>query len=234
MGWMMPAEPARSAFSHSAKPVTFNPGIRGFIKAHRFDTGPSLVMTRGEHAGFECFGVFWVRRLVFNARSVRPNIFLINRTESDVRDIAERVYDAFLSFGPPAEAMIDFQRERVYAWEKESIFPGFPSLTWIGCQRFLKRVWQSVGKGDPPRLTNTRRYLDPVSLGGEIHLPRWDRNCWCKPIILHEISHEVTPGWHSPAFAATYIDLCVEHLGLQRSRLLESADRHGVLCDGDI
>lgn len=208
------------------QPINYNPGIPGFIKAHRYPGGPSLVMSQSEWMGYDWISVYWVNRLHFNAQPWKPYEFMM--TDQCSRIVADKLYESLLSMGPPPDAFCDFQRVRVYDWEKDIIYPRGAIMTWTACKRFVNRVWRKFGDGAVPKLVDNQRYLDPVSLGGMIHLPPAYPSCRMKPILLHEIAHELTSDWHGPHFVSTYIDLCAEFLGMNHRSLCDTARRYGV------
>lgn len=207
--------------------ISYDPGMEGFIKAHRHPTGAALVMTTWTEADEDCIGIHWVKRLSHNARAVVTDKFRVVN-EMSIK-AAERCYVFQLAHGPPPEAMVDVQRQRVYDWEDWHILPGHETpMDWHGCQFFLDYVWQRVGKGPIPELTNDRRFAVAISLGGTVHLPL-DTAYWIKPVILHEVAHELKPRVaHGPAFVKLYMDLAVRFLGCDREKLERSAIHFGI------
>lgn len=206
----------------------YDPGIFGFVKGHRHHTGPTLIMSSFDGDDSESLCIFWVRRCHHAATPVHPSTFSIIGERT--RYAAERLYDIHLQLGPPPEALPDFQRERVYQWEEDNIFPGFKAMSFRACRQFLSHVWQHAGKGPEPELTTRLRIETAISFSGLIHLPKKDRNFfWRQPVILHEVGHELEfPHKHGPAFVQRYISLCVRFLGMDKRNLTESAKRYGV------
>jgi hypothetical protein len=212
--------------------ITYDPGIFGFVKAHRHTEGPALVMSAWEEEDYEWAAVFWVKRLHHAANPVDASLF---RLQSSNTKAVERTYEILLSQGPPSAAYVepnpDFQRKRVYDWEDDNIFPGHQPLTWRGCKNFLSRVWKDVGEGSEPSLAVSRKLNHPISFHGRICFPIHQKDYfWRRPVLLHEISHELKfEDKHGPEFVRTYIDLCVRYLGMERDSLLSSARRYGIV-----
>jgi hypothetical protein len=213
---------------NSTIPVRFDPGIPGFIKAMRHHSGPVLVMTEFTLSQREWFGVFWVKRLVHNANRWAAEYFPVfgDKTRQD----AERYFDYMLLAGPPPAALTDSQRVRVYEWEDDNIMPMFDHpMPWSACLFFTKYVWERVGGRNPLILSNESRVRCALSMGGKIHIPEDLPAFHTKPVLLHEIAHELTRGaQHGPEFVSTYMDLCVRFLGIDREYLEDSAIRYGV------
>lgn len=212
--------------------VAFDPGIFGFVKAHRHISGPALVMSVWEEENREWAAVYWVKRLHHAANPIETNLFQIINKKT-MRAV-ERTYEILMSSEPPLQAFSekpDFQRRRVYDWEEDNILPGFKPLSWEKCKDYLTTVWRKVGRGPEPLLTVDKRLHRPMAYLGEIALPeKFKKDAWTKPVLLHEIAHElVFEAKHGPVFVSHYIDLCVEFLGFDRRILRESADRYGVI-----
>jgi hypothetical protein len=206
--------------------ITYDPGIFGFVKGHRHHSGAALVMSSWEEEDQDMIAIFWVKRLHWNASPVRSDAFWTWTPQS--MKAAERTYDLFLSMGPPLDALVDYQKERVYRWEADNIYPGYDSMTWEQCERFLKKCWKQVSSAPVPKLVPRRR-LQPCAYLNEIHLPDDDGGTWIKPVLLHEMAHILEAGHqHDPKFVARYIKLCVKFLGMEKKHLRESAGRYGV------
>lgn len=216
--------------------IGYDPGIFGFVKAHRHTEGPSLVMSAWEDEDREWAAVFWVKRLHHEASPIAPSVFQLQNSRS--MKAVNRAYDIFMSHGPPINAYMepepDFQRQRVYNWEEDNIFPGHAPLTWKQCKNFFSRVWKGVGIGQEPSLVINRRFKRPVSFGGRVVFPDCDRDLfWTKPVLLHEIAHELRfADKHGPEFVTQYVTLCVEYLRMSSEDLLVSAERYGIVHCG--
>lgn len=214
-------------FNH-ARPVGFNPGIPGFIKASRHYSGSALVMTELKISDTTWIGTFWVKRLAHNAARYAPQYFRMP-TEITRKDM-DPLFDYKLGLGPPPPALRDRQRIRVYDWEDENIYPQHPRpMPWHGCLFFTKYVWERVGEGKPLVLSSDGKTRNAMSLGGKIHIPDDIDMYRTKPVLLHEMAHELAAfDQHGPTFVSTYIDLCVRFLAMNRHELCESATRYGV------
>jgi hypothetical protein len=176
--------------------------------------------------GHDIITIFWVKKLIYNARPIGMGYYWRSSPEAWIA--AERAYDLFLENGPPLEAIIDFQRERVYRWEANIIYPKYPSMLWEDCNIFFENVWRSNSKKSLPLLLRDKR-VHPSASDGIIHLCKNDNGTWNKGIILHEISHILTPGHqHGPKFVKTYIKLCCRHLEFEKRELEDSARVFGV------
>lgn len=220
-----------STTAHSfslGKPINFNPGIDGFIKATRHSSGASLVMTRWKIAGTIWLGTFWVKRLAHNALRWAQQYY--REPDEITRETLEGQFDYRLAVGPPLTALCDRQRLLVYDWEDDNIFPGHDRpMPWHGCIFFTKYVWDRVSDGSPLILSCEGRARHALSLGGKIHLPDDDPEYRTKPIILHEIAHELAKfDQHGPTFVSTYMDLCVRFLGMNQESLKSSARMYNV------
>ena len=207
--------------------IRYDPGIFGFVKAHRHRTGSVLAMSH-HNEDTPVFLLYWVKRLHPAAKPY--SIHSVAARTQRSRRHAEAEYERMFWCGPPPFAICDQQRTRVYRWEENVIFPGHREWTWLGCQRYLRRVWNEVGTGGDLVLTNKRRFRCAISLDGMIHLPRHDPGFFYRaPIILHEIAHELTPGHqHSAVFVQTYMGLCQRFLGLDQTLLRDTAERQGI------
>lgn len=211
--------------------ISYDPGIFGFIKAHRHPSGSALVMSRYEGEDYDVICVYWTKRLHHAAIPVHAHTFVIRNDKTILA--AERIYDLLLADEPPDAAVCDYQRDQVYAWEGNLIWPYHPKLTWAGCRRFAAQVWRQVGTGQLV-LTQERRFLDAISLDGVIHLPEQDRTGEVgffrrKPVILHEIAHELTSGnQHGRRFVRTYLDLCERFLCYDRQWLERSMSEYQI------
>jgi hypothetical protein len=209
--------------------INYNPGITGFIKAHRHPIGASLVMSRWEEEDRDWLAVYWVRRLAYNAKPISVCSFAL--ASEDTMQAAERIYDIFLASSPPSEAISDYQRERVYRWEDDIIFLDHSEqMTRDECKQFLTLVWQSLDQDKPePILINNPRIREPMAWPGVINLPEVN-SLYIKPILLHEIAHQLKfSDKHGPEFVTTYIDLCVRFLGFERTYLINSTGIYRVL-----
>ena len=213
---------------YNLEPVRHNPGISGFVKAHRHPTGPALVMSSWQQVA----AVYWVKRLHHSAVPIGCNSFrLLNQKTMKA---VERTYEIMASYGPPQEAyseVPDYQRKRVYRWEEDNVFPfDDRCLSWDNCERFFNRVWKNAGTESEAKLVKSKRFTRPMAFSDQVFLPVCDKKSWTRPVLLHEISHLLEfPFQHGPRFVSRYMDLCVEFLGMKPEDLESSAARYGVL-----
>ncbi len=213
-----------SNFSTLPSPVKYNPGIKGFLRANRHRSGSVLLMSH--HQPDDVFLIYWVKRMHHNAKPY--DVHTVSNT--GYRQFADILYNDLYFNGPPPYAVRDYQRTKVYKWEEYCIFPGHREFTWIGCQRFFRRVWNAVGNGRDLVLTNQRQFCNAISLNGMIHLPRRETDFYYRaPIILHEIAHELTPNQqHNARFVGTYMALCERFLGISQEYLKTSITPYGI------
>jgi hypothetical protein len=211
-----------------AKPINFDPGIPGFVKAARHYTGSCLVMTSYEVGDEDWVGLFWVKQLRHDAWHHTPQCVRL-LSENTIAAV-ERMFQYSLVSGPPWFAIRDLQRQRVYGWQEDVIFPrNDKPMPWHGCILFAKYVWERVGTGKPLQLTFEGRSSYAWAADGTVYIPEHDLRYHTKPIILHEIAHEMVDyAAHGPAFVSTYIGLCERFLGLDRKTLEVAADQYHV------
>lgn len=185
-------------------------------------------MTTWEEGDHDWVAVYWVKRLSHNAKPIGYNSFPLINERSIIA--ADRTYEIFSDLGPPPRAIVDRQKQLVYDWEDDNILPAHDTpMNWKGCEYFASYVWERVGTGKPLMVKPHRRYSGAVSLPGIISLPQKDKRYWTKPIILHEIAHELSPNdQHGIKFVTVYMRLLSRFLGYNITDLKESAARYGV------
>jgi putative metallohydrolase (TIGR04338 family) len=137
----------------------------------------------------------------------------------------------------------DFQRERVYAWERGVASAEGRALgeaTWSSIsevEAWLAPIWKAergrYGNANVPAPVIThaswgqRRALAHHG-AWKISLPRWARSPW---VATHELAHlliRARDPWHGPRFVGTLIGLASRHLGFDAYELMRSADAAGV------
>ena len=129
----------------------------------------------------------------------------------------------------------DFQRSRVYAWERaacgDALWSG--TMTVQECEEMVRRVWQTergrygLARRPPPQVVAGRGARGSVR---RIALGHWARNPW---VVLHELAHglcdRVEPrGAHGPRFVGILIGLLCRHLSRDRDELLPLAYECGL------
>lgn len=132
--------------------------------------------------------------------------------------------------------MRDYQRSRVYAWERECLFPLYSNETNLSledCYNIIKEAaskafWVKFRAGCIS-LSDGRGHRNAVSYGGTIALPRWARQTM---VVLHELAHEICPSqeMHGPQFVHTYIRLVNLVTGRCKEAMRREAVDMGVDC----
>jgi hypothetical protein len=122
----------------------------------------------------------------------------------------------------------DFQRSRVYAWEREEVAPRTSRLIdFADAQAFVDGVWLALGLLYPPRVDlmdkrATRVLANGCRAGINIRekTPAW--------IILHELAHTLTmtqddySEGHGPDFMGIYLKLLEKVLNIPLPLLMYS------------
>jgi hypothetical protein len=211
-------------------PVDRNPGIFGFMKAHRHPTGCAVVMSKIEDDEFVV--IYWVKKLIRNAVPFMSSIF-----DADDKANIEREYLLYLK-DPLPPVTPDRQKKKVYDWEDSFICSEnyCDPLSWEECKKFSSHVWKELGiKKKCPVLIDNRKFNTAISLSGEIFLPK-DKDFRNKPLLLHELAHEITPQFvnHGPLFVKNVIDLYSRFLGIDKTYMENSARDFDVCFDNKL
>jgi hypothetical protein len=128
----------------------------------------------------------------------------------------------------------DYQRGRVYAWERHMVAPRDPGrIPFAAAQGMVDAIWAEQGLSYPPLVEK----LPPqaTTLLGEacrlsIRLGE-STPSWC---LLHEIAHAMSMthtgqgAGHGPVFMGLYVALLERYLRLDSRLLLESLEASGI------
>lgn len=122
----------------------------------------------------------------------------------------------------------DMQRSKLYKWER-TMFPAMHTgcMTLDECKELAAklygaRVLVKDGRGCRKALAYTSKRLPTIGL------PKWARN---PQVIAHEVAHWVAKGQgaaHGGFFLGAYITLLANHLGHDKTTLVESARAFGL------
>lgn len=117
--------------------------------------------------------------------------------------------------------MRDFQRSKVYKWEKEEFGWDTEELSLSDCQLLVDRVLDDVictdGRG--------RRRGAAFVATGRIALPKYARKRW---YVLHECAHFLASDRHGPIFVQKYCDLLAKYYQKDVQSLYNSLKDAGV------
>jgi hypothetical protein len=116
--------------------------------------------------------------------------------------------------------MRDYQRRRVYDWEK-TCMPIHDNVT-LSLEDCTRLAWRISRYANVPRpgVADGRGRRRPGANYRGITLPRWSRNEY---VLCHEMAHYInlnrglSDDIHGPNFVAIYIDLLVQHCRRPRS-----------------
>jgi hypothetical protein len=115
----------------------------------------------------------------------------------------------------------DFQRQKVYNWEKLEYGWDDTMLTLEECQEYTNTLIRNVtvtdGRG---RRTPCAKYQSRT-----IALPKFARKKW---IVLHEVAHFLGRDKHGPQFLDEYIKLLAREYGRSIQSLRDSATDYGL------
>jgi hypothetical protein len=120
--------------------------------------------------------------------------------------------------------MRDYQRKRLYDWERAEVLWRDEELLDLDICRYYAN---NVHPGVTVRDGRGRRSAYAVG-NWLIKLPRWSRT---RPIILHECAHLKTRDHHGPMFVACFIHLLHLHLRMSETALRMSAIDSGLKVD---
>lgn len=131
-------------------------------------------------------------------------------------------------------AIRDHQRNRVYAWEDDTIAPLDTShIAFAAAQGMVDAIWQELGLRYPPQVVplpaqTRRRLADANRL--TIRLPAQTPS-WC---LLHELAHSLTTTMegesdgHGPIFVGVYVRLLRLYLRLDQIQMQRSLAIAGI------
>ena len=131
--------------------------------------------------------------------------------------------------------MRDFQKQRVYDWERLAVQPKDKSLVpYSNLQTITNYIWEREALVYPPMVTA---------------MPKQNRNAWAKAnrthvyapeaglptwVLIHELAHSLTctveghSERHGPEFVGMYMRLLEKHLGIPMPLLMYTANANGV------
>lgn len=121
----------------------------------------------------------------------------------------------------------DFQRSRVYKWERQEFDWDTDMLTLSECQRIINQEagWLGIEAVDG---RGCRKALAKISRQ-QIGLPKWARKRW---VVLHEIAHFLAHDtrWaaHGNQFMQEYVQLLSKHYKRDFDTLRDSATDFGL------
>lgn len=137
--------------------------------------------------------------------------------------------------------MKDFQRSRVYEWERDflKLHPQNWRLDAMDeCKTLVEKIWYGTGTTKRiPKLGDGRRRRRAVSLGGEIRLPRGGefRNpdsdyLRTAVVICHELAHELLPRGvgHTADFVSTHLYLLNKTLDIPLCWLVKTIRERNI------
>lgn len=121
----------------------------------------------------------------------------------------------------------DFQRAKVYRWERANVHnDNAPLLSLDECRDLVTTayIWWEQPTPDcnwaPPLVTDGRGRRHACGSRQVIKLPRWARRA---TIVLHECAHGMSRDAHGPDFVRAYICLLAEFADMPRDVLQSSA-----------
>ncbi|MEZ5825290.1 MAG: hypothetical protein R3C97_11295 [Geminicoccaceae bacterium] len=140
---------------------------------------------------------------------------------------------------PPAPVPVrrtrprDFQRSRVYGWERRFVLPlACDPLSLDGCRELVRDVYlQSEADRchrhdwQPPDVTDGRGRRHACGSREVIKLPRWART---RAVVLHECAHGLAADAHGPQFVRVYTGLLESFAGFERAYLERTLRECGV------
>lgn len=119
----------------------------------------------------------------------------------------------------------DYQRSKVYAWERQEFGWDKDILTLSECEKVARSILPDVVVSDG----RGRVKACAVPWENKIKLPRWARTRW---VVLHEVAHIVAyrnwAAWHGKEFMANYIDLLSRYYKRDKDALWQSALSAGL------
>jgi len=126
----------------------------------------------------------------------------------------------------------DYQRSKVYAWEREVIAPRdlTPPAPFERAQLLVDGVWLMERLFYPPRVVPLRpRITTIVATGNRLEISLRQHQPTPTWVILHEIAHAlVQDDGHGPDFVGLYMGLVDRHLKIPQPMLMWTAAAAGV------
>jgi hypothetical protein len=128
----------------------------------------------------------------------------------------------------------DYQRSRLYAWERRTVAPADrSSIRYDDAQGMVNAIWFEQGLRYPPRVERLPRQSRALVADASrltIRLPE-RLSSWC---LLHEIAHAMSSTYdglsdgHGPVFVGLYVKLLTEYLRLDPALLRGTLQDAGV------
>lgn len=121
----------------------------------------------------------------------------------------------------------DFQKSKVYAWERAFVFPKMPSATSdIETMRVLGAyMWEGLGQENPPQM-----HIDlklSVHSTGARHQILFEKTMTDERVLAHELAHSYNncahrTGYdhHGPNYVADYCQILIKFYGFDAAYLL--------------
>lgn len=131
----------------------------------------------------------------------------------------------------------DYQRSRVYAWERVEVSPHGSSLVpFAAAQGMVDAIWAELGLRYPPTVEKLPRQSRRVLAHATRLVLRLPQSvpCWC---LLHELAHAMAAthegelDLHGPRFMGLYLRLLTGYLRLSEAELLASLQAAGIDVD---
>ena len=128
----------------------------------------------------------------------------------------------------------DYQRSKVYKWEKEFVFPKNKTvLSFENAAASVRAIFMAEGLRFPPEVLpippQVKTYFAEANRKG-IWLPENTPTT----ILLHELAHSLTFGVdgdsdrHGPEYVGVYMTLLEKYAGINRPYLWYTATKAGV------
>lgn len=127
----------------------------------------------------------------------------------------------------------DFQRKRLYKWEREVPMNEQVRLpiSLEQCRTLVEKVYEDYGI-EAPKVTDGRGCRTARGSLREVKLPEWARTPWT---VLHECAHGLVekchpwaPG-HGPEFVRVYVTLLDQYYDVPATALVLSARSKGIM-----
>jgi hypothetical protein len=131
--------------------------------------------------------------------------------------------------------MRDFQKSKVYAWERKHVFPRIDSVLKPVhlLQKLVDYMWAEIGRENPPRVFIETRYKTK-STGNRYDIRLMD-SMRDEHTVVHELGHSLNLcedrgvyDSHGPNFVADYAYLLCRFYGFDKFEILYTLKKERV------